>query len=541
MSSFEAVFELNHTEIQKSFWRGTLIVSGAALIVKILSAFYRIPYQNIAGDLGLYVYQQVYPFYAIAFALSMYGFPLMLSKILSEREESEDVKGILTHSFIGLSLAFIILFLILYSFVPVIAEFMRDPMLATPLKIASYSFLFVPLLSITRGYFQGEGEMMPTAVSQVIEQLVRVGLILILTVWLVSQGFDHYAVGSAAIFGGLIGSFTSVIVLLFYIKKQGGKQVNIQISVHKVLPILWVLVKGGFAICVTTVLLALFQLIDAFQVVPALAEAGMDIQEAKVSKGIFDRGQPLLQLGTVLATAMALPLIPFIARAKRSHHIEQIRKFTGISLKFSFIFGGAASVGLAVIIVPTNVFLYQDTSGSFALGILSAAILFGSLAITSSAVLQGLGKIGYPVLFILIALVVKGLLNTILLPLFGIVGGAISTVIAAAFVTILNIVTIDRLTDVFKAQRFYSWKVIRALLLMALATFLWKELLMEIYTIENRIYAGCVALSSVLIGAIVFVAALVYQKVWKEEEIKMLPKGQILLRLLYRERSEESG
>ncbi|WLD93467.1 polysaccharide biosynthesis protein [Alkalihalobacillus sp. AL-G] len=534
---------MNQTDIQKSFWRGTFIVSGAAILVKVLSAFYRIPYQNIAGDLGLYVYQQVYPFYAIAFALSLYGFPLMLSKLLSEHTGDNDIKDILSNSFTGLSLFFVGLFVTLYSISPVISGFMHDPMLTKPLQVASFAFLFVPILSVTRGYFQAEGEMVPTAVSQVLEQFVRVSMIILLTVWLVSQGSDHYSVGSGAIFGGLVGSLVSVVVLLLYVRNlEGGTPFNINsLKTSRMIPTLWVLLKGGFAICVTTVMLALFQLIDAFQVVPALLESGAGLREAIVSKGIFDRGQPLLQLGTVIATAMALPLIPFIAKAKQNHDNAQIKTFTGVSLKFSFIFGGAAAVGLSVIIVPTNVFLYQDADGSFALGLLSAAILFGSLAITSSAVLQGLGKIGYPVLFIFVALIVKGLLNSVLIPMFGIAGSALSTVIGTAIVTILNMIMIDRLTDVFKSQRFYSWKVITALVLMAIATSLWKELWMVLYTLEGRTYAGFVALSSVMVGGIVFVKALLYQNVWKKEEIAMLPKGQALLRLLYKERIGGNG
>ncbi|MCF6411916.1 putative polysaccharide biosynthesis protein [Pseudalkalibacillus salsuginis] len=532
---------MNHIDVQKTFWKGTLVISGAALFVKVLSAFYRIPYQNIAGDLGLYVFQQVYPFYAIAFALSMYGFPLMLSKMVSEGENNQ-LKNTLTTILIGLSSFFILVFFLLHRFSPMIAEAMNDPLLVQPLQMASYSFLFVPFLSVARGYFQGKENMGPTAISQIAEQFVRVAAILILTVWLVSAGADQYLVGTAAVFGGLTGSLMSVIVLILFLRKQRVRlEAPGRLPLRITMKMMGSLLKGGIAICITAVMLALFQLIDALQVVPGLQAGGMEVLDAKVNKGIFDRGQPLLQLGTVIATAMALPLIPFIAKSKRDEDHERIHTFTGLSLKFSFIIGGAAAVGLAVIIVPTNLFLYEDGNGSAALGILGAAILFGSLAITSSAILQGLGKIGYPVLFILSAMVLKAVLNIFLLPMFGISGAAVTTVISTAFVAFCNLIVVHRMTNVFHVQRFYSGKVLLSLILMAISTFLWKELWFFFQPEGSRVAAGFAAVSSSLLGALVYMVSLVYLNVWKYEEIIMLPKGKHLVKWLYKERSNENG
>ena len=532
---------LNQTDIQKSFWKGTMVVSGAALIVKILSAFYRIPYQNIAGDLGLYVYQQVYPFYAIAFALSLYGFPLIISKVLSENDVTY-TKETLATTFIGLSSFFVVFFILLHRTAPYIANAMDDPLLVGPIRVAAFSFLFVPPLSIIRGYFQGEKDMTPTAVSQVIEQCIRVSLILILTVWFVTNGADRYTVGSAAIFGGLVGSAVSVVVLFLYLRRKTDDfRIPQLLSLRKSTRLMGTVLKGGLAICITTVMFALFQLVDALQVVPGLQANGLELLDAKVSKGVFDRGQPLLQLGTVLATSMALPLIPYIAKSNQDKDHQRIINLTGQTLKFSFIIGGAAAVGLAVIIVPTNVFLYEDSSGSLALGILGAAILFGSIAITSSAILQGLGKIGYPVLFISLSLLIKALLNIWMLPIWGISGAAITTVLSTAFVACCNLFMVQRLTNVFQAQRFYSLKVVTSLLLMAISTFAWKELWMQLQPEDDRLIAGLVALSSAIVGAVTYVVALMFQKVWKHEELLMLPKGKYLSKWFYKGRSGENG
>ena len=91
----------------KALFRGAFILMLAALITKILSAFYRIPFQNIVGDIGFYIYQQVYPFYGMAIVLSTTGFPVVISKLYAEQKlKGDDIKSrlLLFFSFIYLQL-----------------------------------------------------------------------------------------------------------------------------------------------------------------------------------------------------------------------------------------------------------------------------------------------------------------------------------------------------------------------------------------------------------------------------------------------------
>ena len=108
---------MNSVNQSKALFRGAFILMLAALITKILSAFYRIPFQNIVGDIGFYIYQQVYPFYGIAIVLSTTGFPVVISKLYAEqKQKGEDDKSrlLLFVSFIYLQLFGFICFLILY-------------------------------------------------------------------------------------------------------------------------------------------------------------------------------------------------------------------------------------------------------------------------------------------------------------------------------------------------------------------------------------------------------------------------------------------
>lgn len=164
----------------QAFWRGAIILTIASFVTKVLSAFYRIPYQNIAGDIGFYIYQQIYPFYGFCLILATYGFPVIISKMVAERLErgkQKEAEEIICVSFwFLLGIGFIGFFTLFFG-AETIAVAMGDIHLDKLLRVISFSFLLMPFLSVARGYFQGFNNMMPTAVSQVIEQTIRVSII----------------------------------------------------------------------------------------------------------------------------------------------------------------------------------------------------------------------------------------------------------------------------------------------------------------------------------------------------------------------------
>ena len=172
-------------------WEGAFILTIAGLLTKILSAGYRIPYQNIVGDIGFYIYQQIYPLYGIALVLSTTGFPVVISKMIAEKYEQRDFYTV--EKIIWISMMLLVLigfsgFIILYKGSTYIAILMGDQELEILIKVISFSFLLLPFISISRGYYQGKRTMIPTAISQISEQVIRVITILLLSFLLLSQG-----------------------------------------------------------------------------------------------------------------------------------------------------------------------------------------------------------------------------------------------------------------------------------------------------------------------------------------------------------------
>ncbi|MFC4323930.1 putative polysaccharide biosynthesis protein [Litchfieldia salsa] len=525
----------NNRTIRQKLWEGAFILTIAGLFIKILSAFYRIPYQNIAGDIGFYIYQQVYPINGIAIVLSTYGFPVVISKIIAEKDEQQDYAGInkiLITSFYILTIIGLFLFLILYLGATKIALFMGDPDLVVLIKVVSFSFLLLPILSVLRGYFQGKSTMTPTALSQVTEQMIRVCTILFLSYLLLSEGYSVYIAGAGAIFGSITGGFAAIFILVYFVlrtkKRKETEQITSTISSFEVVRLL---LGQGFTICISGLILILIQLIDSFSLYSLLLSSGLAETAAKQMKGIYDRGQPLIQLGTVVATSLSLALVPLISSAKKRRDENFINKKVNLSIRLSLMVGIGAAVGLACIIEPTNIMLFQDRSGTGVLFLLSFSIIFTSLALTISPILQGLGYPGISAVIVLGGLCVKWWLNTILIPTYQSMGAALATVLAFLVIALLHWMVLRWKVSVQFITYQPLFKIIVSAFIMFLTIkgyyFILSFMFFEPY--ESRLLATFSSISGVILGGIVYIIAIYKGKVFTDEELSIIPMGEKLI------------
>ncbi len=516
---------------QKKIWQGAILLTVAALITKILSAAYRIPYQNIAGDIGFYVYQQVYPIYGIALILSIYGFPVVISKLISENNGDKlYVQKIAVVSFYALLLFGVFTSVLLFLFAKQISNIMADNLLVIPLQVTAFSFLMVPFLSIFRGYHQGNGNMTPTAVSQITEQFLRVFLILFLAYLFIVNGFGPYGAGTGAAIGSVVGAIVGVVVLfVYFIKMEKLSFFQLSFSYCDAKQIVTKLFRDSVLICFSALVFVLFQLVDAITIVRLLQDAGVHEQIAKVSKGIFDRGQPLIQLGTVVTTAFSLALVPLIASAIAKGETKEASIQAELSLRLSFMIGLSAAVGLIIIIEPTNAMLFTDRSDSHVLAVLGSTIAFSAIVMTTAAILQGYGHLKAPALHVCIGVFIKYGLNIILIPSFGTLGAAIATVVAFSIICGLNIWRILKIKGISlkHLQRYYA--VIFSTLIMAVFTYIYKTVMERTILLPaSRMAETILALSSVTLGAAVFLFCILYFQSFTPKEIELLPKGDKL-------------
>ncbi|MGE7763557.1 putative polysaccharide biosynthesis protein [Peribacillus sp. NPDC097895] len=524
-------------------FRGALILSVAAIIVKVLSAAYRIPYQNIAGDIGFYIYQQVYPFYGVALTLSTLGFPVVISKLIAERDSAKNnfaVKDILVTSFVVLSTIGIVMFAVLFIGADWIAGLMEDPNLASLLRIIAFSYLLMPISSVLRGYFQGINDMFPTASSQVAEQCIRVLTILVLSTIFVHQGFSPYVVGKGAVFGSITGGITGLVLLLAFVilKEEWKLFIRMEMMPVNFIKISKALVFQGLAFCITGLIIILFQFVDSLHLYSLLRETGMGVREAKEWKGVYDRGQPLLQLGTVVANSFALALVPVISGFVQKKNEQELLNKIKLSLRVSATIGLAAAIGLVVMMEPVNHMLFTDAKGTITLAIFSLSILFTSLIMAKAAVIQSLGYSIVPVIITIVGVGCKWALNLVLVPHYKIAGAATATVLAFMIMTVLFYMVLKVHIKKTLMEKKYVFIILKSTIYMCMVVLLFNALFHVMFSGESRLMATIQALIGVTIGAAVFVMTAIRAGLFGEEELSLIPAGSKFKRFIITNRSK---
>lgn len=192
-----------------SFIKSTIVLTVATLVSKILGSIFRIPLQNIAGDEVLGIFNLVYPVYMVALILSVAGLPIAISKLIAEartRNDTNSIRNIYVTASILAILFGVLSFSMIYTFSTEIAMLLGGTTTRLALVVVSTTLLISPYMAIYRGYFQGFEDMRPTAVSQVIEQFIRAGLIVTIAFYLTMNNFSNENIAGGVMLGSVLGS-----------------------------------------------------------------------------------------------------------------------------------------------------------------------------------------------------------------------------------------------------------------------------------------------------------------------------------------------
>lgn len=374
--------------------------------------------------------------------------------------------------------------------------------------------------------------MMPTAVSQVSEQFIRVVTILIAALFLVYHHYSLYSVGSGAVFGSITGGLTSALILLvFWQRAQRKEPLYGEIHFRQSGKIIKTFILQAFPFCISSMLLIFLQLADSLSLYSLLIHSGVGSELAKESKGIYDRGQPLIQLGTVVATSMSLSLVPLITKEKIQKNTMILKEKIQLALKVSILVGVGATMGLWNIIKPTNRMLFENTNGSDVLALLSVSILLASVIMTITAILQGLGCILFPAVLVFSCFIIKYGLNILLVPEFGTKGAAVASIVSLLIILVLFMMKLHKMMEEpLVHKQFYVMISIAALIMMVVLN-IFLQMTDFIYELgySERLLASIQALAGVMLGGFSYMVIILKANVFKEDELALLPLGSKLL------------
>lgn len=516
----------------KTYMKGAAMLTIAAIIVKLLSAVYRVPFQNLVGDEGFYIYQQVYPFIGIITTWTSFGFAVALSKILSDYKASGKANAaprIREIALIYIGFISILFFLFLFFGANFLAEAMGDVGLSSLLKAGAYVILLMPLLAVLKGDFQSGGRMEPVAYAQIVEQVVRVSVILVGTWIVVSSSLDLYKAGSMAMYGAVAGELAGVLFLSFIYWKTYGRNnsTNKNVDVR-----FWTIVKDltmlSISASISALLFLLLQLVDSFTVFQLLLESGMEKQQAMEKKGIYDRGQPLVQLGIVIASTLSLAIVPLVAHRMNTEKGRTAIPFMQLTYRVAFTFSVAAALGLIIVLPFVNEMLFQTRDESFTLMVFSLQIVWMSLILTLMAMLQGSGKVKLPTLFLLVGVCSKWLLNGMLIPTYGVLGAAVAGNISLAIVFVLMLTYFKKSWKVrFASFAFYKGIAISSvMMIVCLTVYILVADTILFDWLSSRMQSVAISLSAVTLGGTIFLVMLAKRRVIAEKEWFLLPFGR---------------
>ena len=519
--------------------RAAAILSAASLIAKVLSAIYRVPYQNLVGDEGFYVYQQVYPFYGIAMTLSLTGLPLFLSKILQETNEPYRQNQILKKLFPLIFWLSVVLFAGLFLGADLIAGAMGDVKLSPLIKVVAFMYLLTPPLAFLRGNFQGIPWMTPTALSQVFEQFARVAVIIAAALAFRLLALDVYQTGFIAFCGGLLGGGLAVIILhrenlrttLFRLQfKKEWFILKVDAEFKHLLKRL--LVEGGLVFAYSGLLL-FYQLVDSFVVKESLQRAGLTDTAAKVAKGVFDRGQPLVQLGLVLALALSSTFLPMLTRQLRHKGRAAFENYALMYLRLTTTLALAATIGLLTLLPLINFSLFADNAGQTALRLFITTVFFVAVIQAFENILQSQNNLKVPLAAAFLGLAVKIGTTSALTARLGTVGASLATVLGLTLTLIYLQGRTEKTVRQFYRQHHYLPKITLALGTMAAILLAFMQLFAPVYS-GHRFLSLLFALLGVILGVSWFLFISVRSNLFTVREWLLLPGGKKLLRLFKR-------
>ncbi|CAH1058586.1 putative polysaccharide biosynthesis protein [Paenibacillus pseudetheri] len=449
--------------------QGAFILSAAAIISKLIGTLQKIPLQNLGGDAVFGIYNTVYPLYTMLLTVAMLGLPAAISKFVAEasagRREGEG-RQILLLSAVITGISGLVIGAITYAGSPIIAEWVGNSHVMPALRASAWGLAVVPIMSALRGYFQGLHNMVPTAVSQIVEQSVRVTVMIVLLLYLISLGAGAESIAAGALLGSAGGGAAGLVVMLLFLRRhrqrlRQGAPVDDATSVEcqdlklpsadnegrsnqRIMGVkAGALLAYGIPVMLGALAMPLIGLVDVFTVPRLLSSVGSEV-EAMTQFGVYNRGLPLVQIVTMIATSLSVVFIPALAEAKYKGDMKLIENRCSLSLRWFWLLGLAASAGLAVLAEPINMALYGDTAGSSTMTWLALTAVGGTVSIISAALLQGLGYVRAPALHLLAAALLKAALNLLLVPQQGITGAAIAGLAAHSFAAALNVLLLYR-------------------------------------------------------------------------------------------------
>lgn len=414
---------------KQSFVTGAIILMIANAISKILGAVFKIPLTYILKEEGMAIYNSAFQIYALFLSFVISGIPFAIAKLVSEygaTGENKKIKAVIkTSTFLLLGMG-LVGSILLYFGAEFFAVAMKEERAAFAIRMLSPSVLMVALSCIYKNYFQGKGNMIPTAVSQVIESVIKLMAGYMLATMLIRFG-TLVAAGGAAL-GVSIGEVIATIVLYVSYKLCSRDMNRIKADNTEIPDKIAAI---AFPVLIASVLSSMLSVIDTSLLRKRLIDFGNSIEEARFLYGAYTGyALTVFHLPVGIMATFGVSILPVIAGSLASGKAERAKKAAITAIKLNIILSLPCAVGIYFLGETVLYALFRNTSSAMMLAMTAPCVVFLCVSQIAGSILNSAGKIMLSFWLGALSIVLKIILAYILVGRYSIYGTIISANIA---------------------------------------------------------------------------------------------------------------
>lgn len=527
------------------------ILAVAGIVVRLIGILYRVPMTNIIGDEGMGYYSTAFNVYNIMLILSSYSLPLAVSKMVSARMAKGQYRNsvrVLKAALVYATVVGGLACFITWNFAGFFATTaFNTPFCVYALKTLAPTIWIMAYLGVLRGFFQGHGTMIPTAISQIFEQIVNAIISVVAASVLFKVGLDSnrvynttgypQAFGAA---GGTIGTGAGALAALLFMlllfaiyapvmkrrkRRDRSKRTDSygDISVTFLFTVVPVIISSA--------VYNINAVVDNSIMAYGMESLGQG-KEFLSLWGIYNNKYMLLvHVPLAMANSLSSSLIPSLSGAVARKEKGAVIAKTGLAIRFAMLIAIPSAVGLTVLSAPINNLLFRGGNNAEAIRMLiigSAAVIFLSLSTVTNAILQGINHMNVPVRNAFISLVLHVIALYIMLMVFkmGIYSMVFANILFAVFMCVLNALAIRKYLN-------YRQEFLKTFLLPAVAAAFMGAAAFGVYKLVILIIKSNLigTILAVITAVAVYGILLIKLRCIDEEELYTMPGGTKIIRI----------
>ncbi len=460
---------MRSTTNHQSIVKGAMILGIGVFLSRIIGLVYRIPLTNILGDEGNGLYSVAFQVYAVVLTFTAVAMPNALSKLVAEREAVEAYQDAYRVYKIAMiySVSFAMLFsAVLWMGADKIAEVLFPGQeVGLPIRALAPTVVIATIMANMRGYFQGQSNMAPTTISQIIEQIFNALFSVVLAYMFLDYELVVSVTGSTlgTGLGAVAGLITLISIYWWDRPKTKRKLRRSKTYKHESSAVILRQILGMIIpVVISTSVFAIITLIDNSMIARSLPKAidylktngllhlvpvpeGDTLTTSQVVKQLLGQFSvkyfALLNVPISLIIQLGGAAIPAIAASMAVKDYKDVRKKVKLVFKIGILVGAPSAVALTLFASPIIGLLFAEITGDKLLASGAIGIVFIALAQLSAGILQGIGKPNIATINAVVACVIKVVVNVIVLgiPALNIYGVIHSTTLCYLIYAALNI------------------------------------------------------------------------------------------------------